>query len=291
MKKFTKEITALLTTVAVGISASATIASAEETASTNNTYTPEMVKKYADTVTIGTSGNVNSSVPISQYAVDAPQITTTTIPPLAGTSTSSKTTTSTTTTTRTIGTSTTFTTTTTIPPLAGTSTSSKTTTSTTTTTRTIGTSTTFTTTTTIPPLAGTSTSSKTTTSTSTTTHTIGTSTAYTTTTTIPPLAGASMITTSTTTIPPLAGTSTAVKTTEPIADNVTLYGDANCDDCVDISDVVLLKSWLLNNQRYEVSKQGLANSDVQDTGNGINANDIVAIQRYSLKIIAKLPTE
>ena len=256
MKKFTKEITALLTTVAVGISASATIASAEETASANNTYTPEMVKKYADTVTIGTSGNVNSSVPISQYAVDAPQITTTTIPPLAGTSTSSKTTTSTTTTTRTIGTSTTFTTTTTIPPLAGTSTSSKTTTST-----------------------------------STTTHTIGTSTAYTTTTTIPPLAGASMITTSTTTIPPLAGTSTAVKTTEPIADNVTLYGDANCDDCVDISDVVLLKSWLLNNQRYEVSKQGLANSDVQDTGNGINANDIVAIQRYSLKIIAKLPTE
>ena len=205
MKKFTKEITALLTTVAVGISASATIASAEETASANNTYTPEMVKKYADTVTIGTSGNVNSSVPISQYAVDAPQITTTTIPPLAGTSTSSKTTTSTTTTTRTIGTSTTFTTTTTIPPLAGTSTSSK--------------------------------------------------------------------------------------TTEIIPDNVTLYGDANCDDCVDISDVVLLKSWLLNSQRYEVSEQGLANSDVQETGNGVNTNDIIAIQQYTLKIIGKLPVE
>ena len=67
------------------------------------------------------------------------------------------------------------------------------------------------------------------------------------------------------------------------------YGDANCDSKVDISDVVLLKSWLLNSSKYSVSKEGLANSDVQEVGNGVNNNDIVAIQQYSLKLVDKLP--
>lgn len=77
--------------------------------------------------------------------------------------------------------------------------------------------------------------------------------------------------------------------TTPTTPKVTMYGDANCDGKVDISDVVLLKSWLLNAQKYSVSAQGLANADVQGTGNGINNNDIVSIQKFALKLISSLP--
>ena len=68
-----------------------------------------------------------------------------------------------------------------------------------------------------------------------------------------------------------------------------LYGDANCDGKVDLADVVLVKSYLLNGTKYSISAQGLANADVQSTGNGLNGNDAVAIQQYSLKLISKLP--
>ena len=85
----------------------------------------------------------------------------------------------------------------------------------------------------------------------------------------------------------------SVTTTTPVpsrqVQTVSLYGDANCDKKIDISDVVLLKSWLLNSKKYSVSAEGLTNADVQETGNGVNANDIVAIQQYSLKLIDKLP--
>ena len=83
-------------------------------------------------------------------------------------------------------------------------------------------------------------------------------------------------------------TTTAQKETSS-SQNVSMYGDANCDKKVDISDVVLLKSWLLNSERYSVSKQGLANADVQNVGNGVNNNDIVAIQQFSLKLVSELP--
>ena len=86
-------------------------------------------------------------------------------------------------------------------------------------------------------------------------------------------------------------TTTTTKTTTATPIKVTVYGDANCDKNVDISDVVLLKSWVLNSKKYEVSKQGLANSDVQGNGNGVNSNDIIAIQKFSLKLIDKLPVE
>ena len=70
---------------------------------------------------------------------------------------------------------------------------------------------------------------------------------------------------------------------------VTKYGDANCDGSVDISDVVLVKSWLLNSSKYSMTEQGKANADVQGVGNGINGNDVVAIQKSILHIIETLP--
>ena len=71
--------------------------------------------------------------------------------------------------------------------------------------------------------------------------------------------------------------------------NADKYGDANCDGKVDLADVVLVKSYLLNSSKYAISDKGLANADVEKTGNGLNANDAIAIQQFSLKLIDKLP--
>ena len=94
-------------------------------------------------------------------------------------------------------------------------------------------------------------------------------------------------TTTVTTVTTVTTTKTVTTTATPI--KVSMYGDANCDNIIDISDIVLLKSWILNSNKYSVSQQGLANSDVQGNGNGVNSNDIIAIQKFSLKLIDKLP--
>lgn len=81
---------------------------------------------------------------------------------------------------------------------------------------------------------------------------------------------------------------TTPKTTDNTEDK-TLYGDANCDGNVDISDAVLIKCFLINSKKYSLSAQGKKNADVQGNGNGINAQDAVAIQKYILKQIKALP--
>lgn len=85
-------------------------------------------------------------------------------------------------------------------------------------------------------------------------------------------------------------TTTAAKpaTTTTAAEEV-IYGDANCDGNVDISDAVMVKCYLINNKKFTLSKQGLLNSDVQGSGNGVNAQDAVTIQKYVIKSITKLP--
>lgn len=83
---------------------------------------------------------------------------------------------------------------------------------------------------------------------------------------------------------------TTPKTTDNTEDK-TLYGDANCDGNVDISDAVLIKCFLINSKKYSLSAQGKKNADVQGNGNGINAQDAVAIQKYILKQIKTLPVK
>ncbi len=83
---------------------------------------------------------------------------------------------------------------------------------------------------------------------------------------------------------------TTPKTTDNTEDK-TLYGDANCDGNVDISDAVLIKCFLINSKKYSLSAQGKKNADVQGNGNGINAQDAVAIQKYILKQIKALPVK
>lgn len=85
-------------------------------------------------------------------------------------------------------------------------------------------------------------------------------------------------------------------TTEPTTEPTTkltqsdiVYGDANCDGKVDISDAVLVKCYLINSKKYSLTESGLANADVQGTGNGVNAQDAVVIQKRVLGLIKTLP--
>ena len=98
-------------------------------------------------------------------------------------------------------------------------------------------------------------------------------------------------TTKTSATTPKATTTTTSKTTTAPISKDTFYGDANCDSKIDISDVISVKCYLLNSTKYSLSKQGLVNADVQSVGNGLNSNDAVAIQQYSLKLIDKLPVD
>ena len=66
---------------------------------------------------------------------------------------------------------------------------------------------------------------------------------------------------------------------------ITLPGDVNCDRNVDIADAVLVKCYLINAKNYSLSKQGAANADIHGELNGINIQDVVAIQKYVLKAL------
>ncbi|HOF68024.1 MAG TPA: glycoside hydrolase family 9 protein [Ruminococcus sp.] len=81
---------------------------------------------------------------------------------------------------------------------------------------------------------------------------------------------------------------TTEPTTKPIQSDI-VYGDANCDGKVDISDAVLVKCYLINSKKYSLTESGLANADVQGTGNGVNAQDAVVIQKRVLGLIKTLP--
>ena len=65
------------------------------------------------------------------------------------------------------------------------------------------------------------------------------------------------------------------------------YGDANCDGNVDISDVVLIKGYTINPEKYLLAAPFLA--DITGNGNGVNAQDAVALQQYLLGTVKSLP--
>lgn len=110
----------------------------------------------------------------------------------------------------------------------------------------------------------------TTTSTSTTTTTTTTSTTTSTTTT----------TTSTT-----EPTTTTTTTTEPTTLGVTMWGDANVDEDVNVADAVLIMQALSNPSNYKLTEQGLLNADVADNGDGVTTKDALAIQAIGINLI------
>ncbi len=134
--------------------------------------------------------------------------------------------------------------------------------------------TTTTTTTTKSTTKSTTTTTKPTTTTTTTKPT-------TTTTTTKPTTKPTTTTTTTTTTP------TTTTVTKPVEIIVTLKGDANCDGKVSIADATAILQSMGNPDRYGLSRQGLYNADVENTGNGVTIGDAVLIQRYDAKIIDK----
>ncbi|MCM1529748.1 MAG: dockerin type I repeat-containing protein [Alistipes sp.] len=71
----------------------------------------------------------------------------------------------------------------------------------------------------------------------------------------------------------------------------TLYGDANCDGEVDISDATLVLQHIGNGDKYQLSAQEKRNADCCDPGDGITALDALAIQSYDAGNLKSLPSE
>ncbi|MDO4864855.1 MAG: endo-1,4-beta-xylanase [Ruminococcus sp.] len=88
-------------------------------------------------------------------------------------------------------------------------------------------------------------------------------------------------TTATTTVTTSAGTTSGAE--------VTLLGDANLDKRVTVADAVAILQSIANNDKYALSPTGKANADCFDPGDGITANDALAIQKLDAKSISTLP--
>lgn len=111
--------------------------------------------------------------------------------------------------------------------------------------------------------------------------------------------------TTTTTVTTTSGTTTTVGggnqpggNKEP--DGNVVYGDANCDSTIDMSDVVLIMQSLANPNKYglegsdknHLTEKGSANADVDTSVKGVTSNDALAIQEYLLHKRASLdPTK
>nr|AEV59037.1 scaffoldin C [Ruminococcus flavefaciens] len=93
----------------------------------------------------------------------------------------------------------------------------------------------------------------------------------------------------------------ATTTTTKQTPVVTMRGDANCDDSVDMADAVLIMQSISNPNKYgikgsdshHITSQGQANGDVVSDnggkgGNGITSADASQIQKYLLGSISEL---
>ncbi len=69
----------------------------------------------------------------------------------------------------------------------------------------------------------------------------------------------------------------------------TVYGDANCDGKVEIADATMILQFLTNKDEYQLSKQGMINADCCNTGDGVTAQDALALQMLDAGEIESLP--
>ena len=67
----------------------------------------------------------------------------------------------------------------------------------------------------------------------------------------------------------------------------TLKGDANCDKEVNMADAVLIMQTIANPDKYQLTEQGEANADADDSGD-ISNKDALTIQKYKLGLIKEL---
>lgn len=91
--------------------------------------------------------------------------------------------------------------------------------------------------------------------------------------------------------------SQTAETTTADNDGGILYGDANLDSNVDVSDAVLVMQSMANPDKYgergndpgHLTEQGRKNADVSGNGDGITSKDALAIQKFKLGLISGLP--
>lgn len=75
------------------------------------------------------------------------------------------------------------------------------------------------------------------------------------------------------------------------------YGDANCDENVNMADAVLVMQAIANGDEYGLGKEngiteiGSVNADVYQPGSGLTMSDAASIQAYVMEIIDTLPEE
>lgn len=105
---------------------------------------------------------------------------------------------------------------------------------------------------------------------------------------------AAATTTTTTTKQTTTTTTTAITTTTTTTTtnnnvSVTLWGDSDLDGKVGISDVVKVMMYVANKDANPISAQGLANSDVYNSGDGVFISDALSIQKKVAQIINSLP--
>lgn len=96
-----------------------------------------------------------------------------------------------------------------------------------------------------------------------------------------------------TTAKPAETTTTTVSSN---SDNTTgggdiLYGDANCDKKVEIADATLILQYLTNKDEYQLTERGMINADCCNTGDGVTAQDALAIQKLDAGQIKSLPVK
>ena len=113
----------------------------------------------------------------------------------------------------------------------------------------------------------------------------------------PPVITSTTTTTTTTSSKPTTTTTTTTSSKTP---DTIVYGDANCDGAVDMSDAVMIMQALAAPNKYgpngsdshHITEQGRLNGDVDLSSAGITSNDALRIQQYLLKKISSLdPTK
>ncbi|MBP5378057.1 MAG: hypothetical protein J6Y64_00760 [Ruminococcus sp.] len=66
-------------------------------------------------------------------------------------------------------------------------------------------------------------------------------------------------------------------------------GDANQDGKVTLADSLTILQFIANEEKYPLSKSGLAAADCYDPGDGITAMDALAVQKRDLGVLSSLP--
>ncbi len=82
-------------------------------------------------------------------------------------------------------------------------------------------------------------------------------------------------------------TSPVDPTTKPNTDDI-LWGDANCDEKVDLQDAVAILQAVALPAKYPLTEKGERQADIDGVA-GVNGLDALVIQKYDAKLVTKLP--